>query len=128
MKVPVLLPNIFDYPFTYKNKLAKNLQPGDFVKVPFGKAEQTGVVWNFEQKVLRKIKLRQISKKLDIPRMSLNMIKFIQWFSNYNMVPLGMSFKMVLLGKTIVEKPFNQEFKQFQILEKLNKFKLNYEQ
>ena len=128
MKVPILLPNIFDYPFTYKNKLAKNLQPGDFVKVPFGKTEQTGVVWNFEQKVIRKIKLKQISKKLDVPRLNLNMIKFIQWFSKYNMVSLGMSYKMTLLGKTIVEKNFNQEFKQFQILGKLNKFKLNYEQ
>ena len=44
MKVPILLPNIFNYPFTYETSL--NLKIGDFVIVPFGKSKITGVVWN----------------------------------------------------------------------------------
>ena len=32
MKYPVLLPNIFDYPFTYESNL--NLKIGEYVKVP----------------------------------------------------------------------------------------------
>ena len=48
MKVPVLIPNIFDYPFTYNSNLKNSLKPGDYVKVPFGKKELIGVVWNFE--------------------------------------------------------------------------------
>ena len=43
------------------------------------------------------------------------MIKFISWFSKYNLVPLGMSFKMCLLNKDVVEKNFNKEFKKFKI-------------
>ena len=43
MKVPILLPNIFDYPFTYEDNVFNSLKPGDFVKVPFGSTEQTGV-------------------------------------------------------------------------------------
>ena len=35
MKVPVLLPNIFDHPFTYSSK--EKLKIGDYVEVPFGK-------------------------------------------------------------------------------------------
>ena len=35
MKVPVLLPNIFDHPFTYTSK--EKLKIGDYVEVPFGK-------------------------------------------------------------------------------------------
>ena len=35
MKIPVLLPNIFNYPFTYDSDV--NLQAGSYVIVPFGK-------------------------------------------------------------------------------------------
>ena len=49
MKFPVLLPNIFDYPFTYESDL--NLTTGDFVEVPFGKSKIFGIVWGeFEKK------------------------------------------------------------------------------
>ena len=55
MKVPVLFPKIFDYPFTYSSEIPEQLQPGDFVKAPFGKNEITGVVWTYEQKTKKKI-------------------------------------------------------------------------
>ena len=55
MRLPILLPNIFDYPFTYKDKVFNSLKPGDFVKVMFGSKEQTGVVWNFEQPIEKKM-------------------------------------------------------------------------
>ena len=49
MKVPVLLPNIFDYPFTYESNF--KLKTVDYVTVPFGKGKRIGVVWNeFEKK------------------------------------------------------------------------------
>ena len=49
MKYPVLIPNIFNFPFTYESDL--NLEVGDYVYVPFGKSKITGVVWNsFEKK------------------------------------------------------------------------------
>ena len=41
------------------------------------------------------------------------MIEFISWFSKYNLVPLGMSLKMCLLNKDVVEKDFNKEFNKF---------------
>ena len=50
MKVPILLPNIFNHPFTYESSNL-NLKIGDYVTVPFGKVKITGVVWNeFEKK------------------------------------------------------------------------------
>ena len=35
MEIPILLPNIFNHPFTYKTNI--KLKIGDFVEVPFGK-------------------------------------------------------------------------------------------
>ena len=37
MKVPILLPNIINHPFTYESKI--DLKVGDYVVVPFGKAK-----------------------------------------------------------------------------------------
>ncbi len=51
MKVPILLPNIFNHPFTYESDI--NLKVGDYVVVPFGKSKITGVVWDeFEKKII----------------------------------------------------------------------------
>jgi hypothetical protein len=50
MKVEVLFPKIFDYPFTYISEVSEKLKPGDFVKAQFGSSEITGVIWPHEQK------------------------------------------------------------------------------
>ena len=44
MKAQVLLPKIFDFPFTY-SCTQNSLKVGDFVEVPFGKKKEIGVIW-----------------------------------------------------------------------------------
>ena len=128
MKASVLLPNILDHPFTYKSKLPKKLKLGDFVKVPFGSKEIIGVVWDFETKVTKKIKIKNVISKIDVPSMNVKLMKFISWFSKYNMAPLGMTLKMALLNKQPVEKQSNIDFKKFNSIYKKNLFQLNKEQ
>ena len=128
MTVPVLFPKIFNYPFTYKNETSDSLNPGDFVKAPFGSNEITGVVWSDEQKTEKKFKLKKISKRINVPNLNSSMIKFISWFSRYNLVPLGMSLKMCLLNKDVVEESFDKEFYKYKIKKNKNKFLLNTEQ
>ena len=53
MRFPILLPNIFNYPFTYESDL--NLKVVDYVVVPFGKSKITGIVWDKLKK--KKIKI-----------------------------------------------------------------------
>ena len=128
MKIPVLFPKIFNYPFTYKSEISDTLNPGDFVKAPFGSYKITGVVWPDEQKTEKNFKLKKIIKKINIPNLNSSMIKFISWFSKYNMVPLGMSLKMSLLNKDVVEKSFDKEFNKYKIKKNTIKFSLNAEQ
>ena len=128
MKIPVLFPKIFDYPFTYKSEISESLNSGDFVRAPFGSKEITGVVWPDQQKTEKKFKIKKISKKINIKNLNHSMIEFIKWFSKYNLVPLGMSLKMCLLNKDVVEKNFDKEFNKFKIKYKDNKFFLNDEQ
>ena len=128
MKVAVLFPKIFNHPFTYKSEISQSLKPGDFVKAPFGSNEITGVVWPDEQKTEKKFKIKKISKKINVKRLSNTMIQFISWFSKYNLVPLGMSLKMCLLNKDAVEKDFSKEFNKFSIKNYNQNILLNVEQ
>ena len=127
MKFPILIPNIFNYPFTYESKL--NLKIGDFVEVPFGKSKKIGVVWDyFENDNNKNYKIKKIIRKLEIPQLKKKTLDFLNWFSEYNIVPKGMALKLALLsGKpvAILDKKFYDEFSF-----KLNKnsFQLNSEQ
>ena len=63
MKVPILVPNVFDYPFTYESGEI-NLKLGDYVIVPFGKSKLTGVVWNeFEKENNKNFLIKNIGNK-----------------------------------------------------------------
>ena len=111
MKFPILLPNIFNHPFTYSSDI--ELKIGDFVEVPFGKSKMIGVVWdNFEKNENKKFKIRKIIRKLEIPNLKKKTLEFLNWFSEYNLVPKGMALKLVLLsGKPIekLDKKFDQD-------------------
>ena len=128
MKISILFPKIFDHPFTYKSEISDSLNTGDFVKAPFGNSEITGVVWPYEQKTKKKFKIKKINKKINVKNLNLSMIEFISWFSKYNLVPLGMSLKMCLLNKDVVEKNFSKEFNKYKIKNFNDKFSLNDEQ
>jgi len=128
MKVPILFPKIFNHPFTYLSETSEKLKPGDFVKAQFGSSEITGIVWTEEQKTEKKFKIKKISKKINVESLNESMIKFIVWFSKYNLVPLGMTFKMCLLNKDVVEKNFDKEWNKFDIKKYKNNILLNSDQ
>ncbi len=127
MKFPVLLPNIFDYPFTYESDL--NLTTGDFVEVPFGKSKIFGIVWGeFEKKNNKKFTIKKIVKKLDIPKLNRGFIDFISWFAKYNLVPKGMVLKLLFLSGKPVEKLNTKFYENFNYQLKRNSIKLTNEQ
>ena len=99
MKVPVLVPKIFNFPLTYDSGSLKNLIPGDLVRVPFGKSEEIGVVWDKIQPSKKKFKIKKIEEKIYNFKINKNLIRFINWFSAYNLVSKGMVLKMCLGDK-----------------------------
>ena len=127
MKVPILLPNIFNHPFTYESDI--NLKVGDYVVVPFGKSKITGVVWDeFEKNNSRKFKIKSVLKKLNVSPLKKTTIKFLNWFSEYNIIPKGMALKLVLLSSNAVEKLPKGTHKIFETNIKKNLIKLSEEQ
>jgi primosomal protein N' (replication factor Y) len=127
MKVPILLPNIFNHPFTYESDMS--LKVGDYVEVPFGKSKTIGVVWDeFEKKSNRDFKVKTVLKKLDIFPLKKTTIKFLNWFAEYNIIPKGMALKLVLLGSNAIEELQKDAYKIFDTNFKNNSIKLSEEQ
>ena len=127
MKFPILIPNIFNHPFTYESDL--NLKVGDYVVVPFGKSKVTGVVWDeFEKKNNKNFKLKTVIKKLNVTPLKKTTIKFLNWFAEYNIIPKGMSLKLVLLSGKAMEKLQKDVFKIFKNSIRPNTIKLSEEQ
>ena len=127
MQCPVLIPNIFNHPFTYETDL--KLKEGDYVIVPFGKTELTGVVWNdFEKKTNKNFVIKKVIRKLNVPSLNKNTIKFLNWFSEYNIIPKGMALKLVLLSSNAVENVSEEVRDQLKINIKKDKIELSKDQ
>jgi len=128
MKVPILVPNIFDYPFTYETGNIK-LKVGDYVLIPFGKSQITGVVWNeFEGKNNKKFLIKKVISKLNIPSLNIKIINFLNWFSKYNLIPKGMVLKLLLLKSEAITDIDLKEFIKFKINTEKKNFFLTEEQ
>ena len=126
MKVPVLVPKVFNFPFTYDSGHLENLKPGDIVIVPFGKSKEIGVVWDKIQTSTKEFKLRNIEKKIEKFKINKNLISYINWFSSYNLASKGMILKMCLGDKKNTSKI--EENKQVKLKKKKYNFSLNKDQ
>ena len=127
MKFPVLLPNIFNHPFTYESDF--DLKIGEYVSVPFGKSKLTGVVWDkLEDNEKKKFNLKKVFKKLKVKPLKKTTINFLNWFSEYNIIPKGMALKLMLLSNNAIEDNNNKNFKFFKNSIKKNLIKLSQDQ
>jgi len=127
MKYPVLLPNIFDHPFTYESSL--KLKTGEYVDVPFGRKTITGVVWDqFEKNGNKKFEIKSVKKKLNVEPLKQKTVDFLNWFSEYNLVPLGMTLKLHLLSGKAIEKQKDIEYQKYQMETNKELFHLSDEQ
>ena len=127
MKVPILLPKVFNHPFTYETSL--KLKLGDYVEVPFGNSKTIGVVWDdFEKNQFKKFKTKKVIKKLNLPNLNKKMVKFINWFSEYNIIPKGMALKLSLSSNDILEKFPEDELENFSNHHKKKEFELTKSQ
>ncbi len=124
MLYPILIPNIFNYPFTYESE--EKLKTGTYVKVPFGNKVLTGVVWDsFEKKSEKKFKLKKIKSIIKIDPLKIETIKFLNWFSSYNLVPIGMCLKLHLLSGDAITKFDEKEYKIFNEKKDIRNFELS---
>jgi primosomal protein N' (replication factor Y) len=88
----VLVPVAVDVAYSYRVPVGMDLQPGDFVEVPLGTRETTGVVW-----VVREAgggNLKPILAKRDLPALGAPLRDFIDWIARWTLASRGMVLRM----------------------------------
>jgi primosomal protein N' (replication factor Y) len=83
---------------------------------------------NLRRKIIEILRLRSVLKKLDVSPLKKTTMKFLNWFSEYNIIPKGMALKLVLLSSNAIEKFHKDTYKIFDINTKKNSIKLSEEQ
>lgn len=102
----ILLPILIDEAFDYRSSEA--LEDGQLVKVPFRSRTEIGVVWGKGNNDVPIEKIKEVQEKLNIPPLSTNLRKFIEFTSYYNIAPLGTVLKLCLSVK-FIKKPHKSE-------------------
>jgi len=85
--------------FTYKipTRLAREIQVGCRVLVPFGKKSTVGVVTEFIDKPPAGAKLREIQKSLDVvPALNPKLLELGRWIASYYVAPIGEVYRAML--------------------------------
>ncbi|MDQ2954779.1 MAG: DEAD/DEAH box helicase, partial [Pseudomonadota bacterium] len=95
--VDVLVPVALDQAYSYRVPAGLDLKPGDFVCVPLGPVERTGVVWGegHPRPGLHN-KLKDIIEKLDIPPLKDELRRFVDWVADYTLGARGMVLRMTM--------------------------------
>jgi primosomal protein N' (replication factor Y) len=95
--VDVLVPVAVDRPYTYRVPEGVTVEPGSIVAVPLGTRRFIGAVWPGRRlDVPVSAKLKSISAPLDVPPLSAELIKFIDWVADYTLAPRGMVLRTAL--------------------------------
>ncbi|MDR1334223.1 MAG: primosomal protein N' [Holosporaceae bacterium] len=109
----------FDDSFSYTSE--NELKLGDIVEIPFGRRTVIGLVTN--DAVATDIELKNVSKVYEYNIGQIN-YDFLQWVSDYTMIPRGNVLKMILAEKavfsssnkkTLISPPINNILNQTEI-------------
>ncbi len=84
-RVSILLPYKFGMTFTYEAMAP--LAPGTLVRVPLGRRNVVGVVWDDPPDT--DVKTRPVTEVLDFPPMREDLRKFIDWVAGYTLAARG---------------------------------------
>ena len=94
MIVNVIVPLALNEPFSYETDY--DLDIGDLVIVPFGNKDFIVLVIDINVKIKEGIELKKVKEVLDIPPLKQELIEFIKWTADYNLISLGNVLKMVI--------------------------------
>lgn len=90
--VDVLVPVAVDTAYSYRVPKDLTLAPGDFVEVPLGQREATGVVWGVRNAPGGNLK--SVIAKRALPTLRPPLRDFIDWVARWTLSPRGMVLRM----------------------------------
>lgn len=106
--VPVMIPVPTDSAYSYAVPEGEFVRPGSVVRVPLGPRTVMGVVWDSEpQGNVDPKKLRTIEEIYDVPPITPEVRRFVDWVARYTLTSPGLVARMVIRVPTALtpEKP-----------------------
>jgi primosomal protein N' (replication factor Y) len=104
-RVSVLLPLPLAGAYDYRVPPDLSVSVGSFVSVPLGKRDLKGVVWGGGSNQVDDKKLKNINGLLDIPPISEDLRKLIDWTASYTLSPPGAVLRMSMSVPSALEPP-----------------------
>ncbi|WP_321343483.1 primosomal protein N' [Breoghania sp.] len=102
--VPVLVPVAVEGPWSYRVPDGMDVRPGTVVEVPVGPRKLIGAVWDGEPDTeIDPKRLRNIHRAFDVPPISDDMRRFVDWVANWTLAAPGMVLRMVLRVRDALE-------------------------
>ena len=99
-RVRVLLPLPLAGAFDYRVAPACRLEAGDFVAVPLGGREVTGVVWEARPSErgaeVEESRLKDVAARLEMPPLPADLRRLVDWVANYTLSPPGAVLRMAM--------------------------------
>ncbi len=89
----VLIPVAVDINYSYRFDAALDLRPGDFVDVPLGAREASGVVWSVGDRA-GGANLKSVIGRRDFPPLREPLRQFVDWVARWTLAPRGMVLRM----------------------------------
>jgi primosomal protein N' (replication factor Y) (superfamily II helicase) len=98
----ILLPINLNFPLDYYAQ--EQLEVGDFALVNFRGKEITGIVIKLlKQSAIAHNKIKTINRKLALPKLTKDNLKFIEFLARYNLINHGAVLKMMLSPKEVFD-------------------------
>ncbi len=104
-RVSVLLPLPLAGAYDYRVPPDLSVAVGDFVSVPLGKRDLKGIVWGGGSNEVDDKKLKNINGLLEIPPLSEDLRKLIDWTASYTLNPPGAVLRMSMSVPSALEPP-----------------------
>lgn len=91
--VDVLVPVAVDTAYSYRVPAGLTLAPGDFVEVPLGNRETSGIVWRMRP-ATGADNLKAVIAKRDLPPLAEPLRRLVDWIACWTLAPRGMVLRM----------------------------------
>ena len=108
-RVPVLLPLPLSGAYDYLVPADLPLRPGDVVRVPLGRREVVGVVWDrpagATPEALSASRLKNVLRRYDVPPFPSVQRLFLDWVASYILAPAGAVLRMALSVPAALDPP-----------------------
>lgn len=106
----MLVASRLDKCFDYITPAGGAPRAGSYVRVPFGRQECIGVVWEGEASSVDVVRLKPVAEHYaHLPPLSEAMRRFVDWVAWYNCAPRGAVLKMVVPVEDALAPPSSRE-------------------